>query len=213
MHNVGTGVEVVSYNGWDDAYTQYYYKYVNAGHTLPQLFCDAEISDWQNWGISSYYSQTAVVGTNQKIYWLEAYSFNETEIKAALNRTINGDTTAPVTSNLYPANGATGINPAANIQCNISDAGSGVNNTTVTMTVSAGGNNVPGILTLSGNFLNYTALFNPTSNFPELTVVTVTVNAKDLFGNTMTPPTWSFTTWSSANVAPTSFGNIKALYH
>ena len=48
------------------------------GRTLPQDFLDAETTDFYNWRMtgSGWYSQTSVVGTNGKIYWMEAYSFN-----------------------------------------------------------------------------------------------------------------------------------------
>ncbi len=214
IHNEGAGVQVISYNGWDDAYTQYDSKYNYYGHTLPQDFLDAETNDFYTWRIpgNGYYSQTSVVGTNGYIYWMEAYSFSETEIKNALRRTINGDTTPPYCSDPYPSPGATGVDVNTFIYCKVKDAGSGVQYSSVKMTVTAGGNNVGGNLDIQGNFLEYELKFYPTNPLPGNTLITVKVDAKDLFGNTMPTYTWTFTTLNNSAITPTSFGRIKAQF-
>jgi len=213
MHTEGTGVEVISYNGWDDAYTQYNQKYVAAGHVRPQIFLDATTTDFYNWRISGsgWYSQTSVVGTNGKIYWMEAYSYNDNEIKSALRRTINGDTTPPYCNSAYPASGATNVDTTTNVSCHMLDAGSGVDQSSVTFQVLVGSSPVAGNLSYTGNFLDYTLLFDPTSNLPDSTLITVRVNGKDLFNNAMTQYQWTFTTGSSG-LTPASFGTIKTLY-
>ncbi len=207
-------MEVISYNGWDDAYTQYYYKYSYYGRTLPQEFLDAEVNDFYNWRMpgSGWYSQTSVVGTNGKIYWMEAYSFNETEIVNALRRTINGDTAAPYCHSANPAPNSTNVDVNTNISVNVKDDGSGVDRDSIKMEVTVPGDAVvPGNLDITGNFLDFRLTFDPNSPLPANTKVTVTVDAKDLFGNAMQTYQWQFTTGAST-VKPTSFGKVKATF-
>ena len=213
MHGEGVGVQVISYNGWDDAYTQYDSKYNYYGHTLPQDFLDAETNDFYTWRIagSGWYSQTSVVGTTGKIYWMEAYSFNDAEIKAALRRTINGDTAAPYCHDAYPAPGSHGADVDTNIYVTMTDDGSGIDRDSVKMTVTVPSGNVTGDLSLGGSFVNYELAFDPTSSLPAGVTVTVKVEGKDLFNNNMTPYQWTFMTGGS-NVEPMTFGRIKALY-
>ncbi len=214
VHNEGTGVEFISFNGWDTAYTQYDAKYNYYGRTLQQDFLDGTTSDFYAWRMpgSGWYSQTSVVGTTGKIYWMEAYSFNEAQIKAALRRTINGDTEAPYCLNPYPGNGATGVDVNTMIYVNVKDDGSGVDKSATTMTAKVqGGGNVPGSLTFQDNFFNYRLKFDPTSSLPPNSTIIVEVNSKDLFNNSMQKYTWNFTTGAS-NVAPVSFGKVKAVF-
>ncbi len=208
-------MEVISYDGWDDAYTQYRYKYEYYGRTLPQDFLDAEVNDFYNWRKtnSSWYSQTAVVGTTGKIYWLEDYSFNETEIVKALRRTINGDTEAPYCHSVNTEPDATNVNVNMNISVNVKEDGSGVDRDSIKMQVIVRGDAVvPGKLDISGNFLDFRLVFDPDSPLPANTKVTVTVDAKDLFGNAMQSYQWQFTT-GALTVKPTSFGKVKATFH
>jgi hypothetical protein len=139
---------------------------------------------------------------------MESYSFNDSEIKAALRRT-----TPPYCANTYPANGATEVARDTNVTCHLLDAGSGVSSGSITMQVLVGGSAVAGQLDISNNFLDYTLIFNPTNNLPSNTLVTVRVNGKDLFNNTMTQYQWTFTTYNDTNLTPESFGKIKTLYH
>ncbi len=182
---------------------------------MPQDFLDAETSDFYNWRKtgSSWFSQTAVVGTTGKIYWLEAYSFNEGEIVKALRRTINGDTKPPYCHSPNPAPNATNVDVNANIYVNIKEDGSGVDRDSVKMAVTVPGDAVvPGKLNFSGNFLDFRLEFDPTNPLPAYTKVTVKVDGKDLFNNVMATYQWQFTTGPSA-VTPTSFGKVKAVYH
>ncbi|MGD8718019.1 MAG: Ig-like domain-containing protein [Candidatus Zixiibacteriota bacterium] len=214
-HNEGAGVEVISYNGWDDAYTQYQYKYIYFAHVLPQDFLDAEAGDFYAWRMpgSEWDSQTSVVGTTGKIYWMEADSFTEAEIVNALRRTINGDTAAPYCLNATPAPGATGVNVNTDIAVNLMDDGSGVDRDSVRVSVTVPGDAVvPGDLSFSGNFLDFRLTFDPTSQLPGGTVVTVKVDGKDLFDNAMPTYEWSFTT-TDTHVEPTSLGKVKGLFH
>lgn len=143
---------------------------------------------------------------------MESYSFNENEIKNALRRTINGDTTPPVANSASPAPGATNVDPSTNIVCRMLDTGSGVKQSSVTFQVLVNSTPVAGNLSFSGNFLDYWLTFDPTNALPDNTLITVRVNGQDLFNNTMTQYEWTFTTGGS-NIAPMSFGKIKTMYH
>jgi hypothetical protein len=162
---------------------------------------------------SGWYSQTSVVGTNGKIYWMEAYSFNEAEIVKALRRTINGDTKAPYCHSPSPTPNATGVDVNTNIAVNVKEDGSGVDRDSVKMVVTVPDDAaVSGKLTLTGNFLDFRATFDPDNPLPPNTKVTVKVDGKDLFNNVMPSYEWQFTTGAS-NVTPTSFGKVKATFH
>jgi hypothetical protein len=208
-------VEVISYDGWDDAYTQYRYKYEYYGRTLPQDFLDAETGDFYSWRIngSGWYSQTSVVGTTGKIYWMEAYSFNQAEILKALRRTINGDTAAPYCQSPSPGPNATNVDVNTNITVNMKDDGSGVDRDSIQISVTVPDDAVvPGKLSVTGNFLDFRLEFDPDSPLPPNTRVTVKVDGKDLFKNAMQTYEWSFTTGAS-NISPTSVGKIKGLFY
>jgi hypothetical protein len=115
---------------------------------LPQDFLDAETSDFYTWRMpnSGWYSQTSVVGTNGKIYGMEAYSFNQAEIVKALRRTINGDTAAPYCHSASPAPDSSNVNVNTNIYVNIKDDGSGVERSSIQMSVTVPGDAVvPGV--------------------------------------------------------------------
>lgn len=185
------------------------------GRTLPQDFLDAETTDFYNWRMtgSGWYSQTSVVGTNGKIYWMEAYSFNQAEIVKALRRTINGDTSAPYCHSANPAPNATGVNVNTNITVNIKEDGSGVDRASIKVAVTVPGDGVvPGNLNITGNFLDFRLEFDPTSPLPAETQVTVKVDGKDLFNNVMPTYEWHFNT-GTTTVTPTSFGKVKATFH
>lgn len=182
---------------------------------MPQVFLDAETSDFYNWRITNnpWYSQTSVVGTNGKIYWMEAYSFNQAEIVKALRRTINGDTAAPYCHSPSPPPDATNVDVNTNICVNLKDDGSGVDRNSIQMSVTVPGDAVvPGALGVSGNFLDFRLTFDPTTPLPANTRVTAKVDGKDLFNNVMSSYQWSFTTGTS-NVAPASVGKIKGLFY
>lgn len=184
------------------------------GRTLPQDFLDAETSDFYNWRMtgSGWYSQTSVVGTTGKIYWMEAYSFNEAEIVKALRRTINGDTKAPYCHSPSPTPNATGVNVNTNIAVNIKEDGSGVDRASVKVAVTVPDDAaVSGKLAITGNFLDFRLVFDPDNPLPADTKVTVKVDGKDLFNNVMSTYQWQFTTGAST-VTPTSFGKVKATF-
>ncbi len=128
--------------------------------------------------------------------------------------TTEDDDDAPYVQNESPANSAVGVAVASNIQFNIKDfknnagvtPGLGVDTSTIQVTVTVG-NNAPvtydsgdAEFSISGIASNRTVVINPASDFPENTLITVTVNASDLHSpaNVMSAHTYSFRTVDSA---------------
>jgi len=122
--------------------------------------------------------------------------------------TTEDDTNAPYVQNENPANNATGVAVASNIVFNVKDyksnagvtPGLGVDTSSIQVTVTIG-NGSPVVYTssspefsISGIAANRTVTINPPSNFPENTLVTVSVNASDLHSppNVMSTHTYSF---------------------
>lgn len=122
--------------------------------------------------------------------------------------TTEDDTNAPYVQNESPANNATGVAVASNIVFNVKDykgnlgvtPGLGVDTSSIQVTVTVG-NDAPVVYTssspefsISGIAANRTVTINPASNFPENTLVTVSVEASDLHSpaNVMSTHTYSF---------------------
>jgi hypothetical protein len=124
---------------------------------------------------------------------------------------IYGDEDPPYVTNPGPSDGADDIPVTRNITCRVKDDNYGVEESSLDMTVTVPGRGeVEGVLTVTGNFLNFTLTFNPADDLPYDTDVTVSVDADDLEGNAMETETWTFHTESDTSVAPASLGHIKA---
>jgi hypothetical protein len=100
------------------------------------------------------------------------------------------DTTPPYATNRSPAPGATGVAVNTLITLQVRDAGVGVDQSTITMTMDGS----PVTPSISGNTAAYTLSYNPTLNFNYNQMVSVEVDASDLNGNVMTTDSYSFTT-------------------
>jgi hypothetical protein len=124
---------------------------------------------------------------------------------------IYGDEDPPYVTNPGPSDGADDIPVTRNITCRVKDDNYGVEESSLDMTVTVPGRGeVEGVLTVTGNFLNFNLTFNPDDDLPYDTDVTVSVDADDLEGNAMETETWTFHTESDTSVAPASLGHIKA---
>jgi hypothetical protein len=200
-HTVGSGLEVISYNGWDDAYTQYFMKYEYHGQYLEHNFLDAEESDWNNWkkAGSSYYGQTALVGPNGYIYFIDDYDLDEAGLTSAIENIIYGDEDPPYVENLNPEDGETDVDLDDNVKGHVKDDNFGVDEESVTVDVNtADRGEIPGSLNLTGDFLDFMYTFNPSDDLPHYSEIFVTVNAADLAEppNEMDEYTYSFLTRS-----------------
>lgn len=123
------------------------------------------------------------------------------------------DDDAPYVQNLSPGANATGIATTSNIQFNVKDyknnagvtPGLGVDSDSIEVTVTVGSN--PPVtyvqgdaeVTIAGIAANRTITINPAANFPENTLVQVSIEASDLHvpPNVMTTYAYSFTTVDS----------------
>ncbi|MCB0124803.1 MAG: Ig-like domain-containing protein, partial [Caldilineaceae bacterium] len=99
------------------------------------------------------------------------------------------DTAAPVASGFEPTNGATNVDRFQPVVAYVSDGlGVGVDITTLKLKID--GNAVPAQIT--GFSDSYKLTYSKPGGFTHSTDYTVTVEAKDLLNNTMTPTSFSF---------------------
>jgi hypothetical protein len=117
----------------------------------------------------------------------DAYSFTTTTAP---------DITPPYTTNHSPAPGATGVAINTLISLELRDAGVGVDQATIAMTVN-GSAVTPAI---SGTPAAYTLTYDPPVDFGYEETVTVTVDGSDQNGNAMATDTYSFTTTTAPDV-------------
>jgi len=101
------------------------------------------------------------------------------------------DLVPPYTTGHDPAPNETDVPPDTNIVVHVKDSGTGVNQSTIEMTVE--GEPVAPVIT--GTPADYTVTYDPTANFDSGQVVYVTVDAADLneTPNVMTTDSYSFT--------------------
>jgi hypothetical protein len=158
-------------------------KYQYHGQYLEHAFLDAEQSDWNNWkkAGSSYYGQTALVGPNGYVYFIDDYDLDETGLTTAIENIIYGDEDPPYVENLDPEDGETGVDLDDNIKGHVKDDCYGVDEESITVDVNtADRGEIPGSLNFTGDFLDFTYTFNPDDDLPHYSEIFVTVNAADL---------------------------------
>jgi len=108
--------------------------------------------------------------------------------------TDTADNTPPVVNSTSPVNNATNTYVDSSITATFNEA---VDPGSVQFTVQAGGNAVPGTVSVDDKVVT----FSPTDLLPASTQHSVTLNATDGYGNPLAAPkTWSFTT--GTNLAP-----------
>jgi len=132
-----------------------------------------------HYGSTSGFPSSASSGSN---YWVDAVLDTST-----------ASTTPPTVTAKSPTSGATGVSITAPVSATFSSA---IDSTSLTFTVKdPDGNTVPGTQTLPAS---NQATFTPSTELALNTTYTASVQASDLWGNTMTDPvTWSFTTSST----------------
>jgi hypothetical protein len=114
------------------------------------------------------------------------------------NKSVGGETevvvdgTLPYTTGHNPAKGATGVSVGTNIVVQVKDNGTGVDHTTIKMTMK--GVPVTPVIAPMGPTLNFSVTYDPPVNFSHGEVVNVAINASDRAGNAMLTDRYSFTT-------------------
>ena len=105
------------------------------------------------------------------------------------------DTTPPYTDDYEPEKSETDVSPSTNIVVHVKDAGDGVDNGSIAMTVKGSGVS-PNI---TGTSADYTLTYDPPTNFNWGEVINVTVDADDLAStpNSMDQDTYEFTIMSN----------------
>jgi hypothetical protein len=123
----------------------------------------------------------------------------------------SADTSAPTVSAIAPADHATDIVRSDNISATFSESMDSSTITAANFSVAAGALQTAGVVTFAGN----TATFDPSADFAEGTVYTVTISTevKDLSGNALaSEKKWSFTTDGAPVVPDTTAPSIISVY-
>jgi hypothetical protein len=112
--------------------------------------------------------------------------------------TTGADTTPPSVTSVSPTAGATGVGLSGTVTATFSEP---VDISTVVFGLTAGGQPVPGTVSLSSDGL--TATFTSAASLSSSTTYSASVTASDLSGNAMSSAqTWSFTTTSATSTCP-----------
>lgn len=116
-----------------------------------------------------------------------------------------GDATDPTIADLSPANSGTEVLANSNLTFTLADTGGGIDWSTLQVQLSGDKGYSKTytdldttVITKTGNPASYAVTVNPDVDFGGEEVITVTVNVDDAAGNSLTPPTWSFTTAAAA---------------
>ncbi|NQT72877.1 MAG: Ig-like domain-containing protein [Chloroflexi bacterium] len=109
----------------------------------------------------------------------------------------DADITPPNTSEHYPAGGDTDVPVDTNIVVHVLDAGDGVDQSTIAMTVEG----LAVTPDITGSPADYTLTYDP-PDFANEQVVNVTVDASDLAGIPMAQDVYSFTTEPAPDMTP-----------
>ncbi len=103
------------------------------------------------------------------------------------------DSQAPTVANVKPANGAKNVPLDANVSLNIRDNELGVDIGTVKISVDdVEYFSTSPEVTFTGDPLDYAFTINPSADFPDLTEISIVVEATDLGANVMSPRTFRF---------------------
>jgi hypothetical protein len=180
LNNTTANIDKVAYGSWDDGNTADNVlapgKNKSAGRSPNGVDTDVDVDDFQIFDNPTPGAENVVTTT--------------------------ADTTPPSTSGHDPASGATGVSIDTNITVHVLDAGTGVNISTIVMTVD-GAVVTPDI---TGTSADYTIVCDPSADFGYDQLVNVTIDAADLneTPNAMATDEYSFTTESAPATYPTA---------
>ncbi len=119
------------------------------------------------------------------------------------------DNTAPTVTTKAPADTATDVGIGTNVTATFSEAVTGVDGTTFTLT---GPGNTAVTATVTYDPATKTATLDPTANLSPSALYTanLTSGIKDLSNNALAPVTWTFTTAAPDNTPPTVTSTVPA---
>jgi predicted CXXCH cytochrome family protein len=123
------------------------------------------------------------------------------------------DVIPPVISNLNPANGSVNVTATSNLTFTLSDAGSGINWDTFSISITGDkgySENYTGAsdqVSKTGTPASYNVTVDPDTSFGSGETITVTVNVDDFSDNALVPPAWSFITFGDAT--PPEISNLN----
>ncbi len=113
---------------------------------------------------------------------------------------LNVDTTPPTTASHNPTKNATNVSLSTTISLRLQDAGSGLNQSSIVMQVDG----VTVSPTISGDASNFLLNYTPATPFNYNQQVTITINAADNAGNSMTTEVYQLSMISDTNPPYTS---------
>ncbi len=150
----------------------------------------------QGTGSMKYTVQTAL--TEGDWWWRVAAWDSKVDGNYAADRKLTIDLTPPFTENHQPAKAVNDVAVNTDITLEIKDVLSGVENSTIQLTIN-GTNVTPTLVSItSGVRISY----NPPQDFGNSQTITITVKASDKAGNAMTLESYLFTTIAPVNAAP-----------
>jgi hypothetical protein len=176
-------VEFVEVNCWDTAYYIGQWKFVTLGGN-PVRFLDGESSDWTAWKKSSSgIPQAFIIGPTGYCY-LSKLGYgggSYTDFINTFDMIIYGDEDPPYVDGQIPEDGDTDVSLSYNVSGHIKDDNYGVDEDSVEVDVyTTVKGDIPGVLTLTGDFLDFMYSFNPDDPLPHYIEVSVYVAASDL---------------------------------
>lgn len=127
------------------------------------------------------------------------------------------DTTPPVLLSNSPVDGSSTVAQNANINMNLVDYGSGVDETTLDLKIKTSNTSTTTIpyndsqITISGPATDMDVSYNPSSDFALNEVVTVTVGVEDIIGNVMPKESFTFTVTQIPDDTPPVISNLQCI--
>ena len=182
LNNTTANIDKVVYGDWDDGNTEDNAPAPDAGESVGRfpngVDTDVDVADFQIFDNPTQGAENVV--------------------------TMAVDTTTPYTSEHDPESGATGVPIDTSITVHVLDDGTGVNISTIVMTV----NGADVTLTpddITGTPTEYTIVYTPPEDFDYDQLVNVTIDAADLNDtpNAMVPDEYSFTITGETPSGPT----------
>ncbi len=152
----------------------------------------------QGSGQGTYTIQTALADGDW--WWRVSAWDGQVYGSSSAARKFTVDVVKPFTSNHNPSKSATGVEINTNIVVHVQDSTSGVKRSSIVMKVNGSPVSPP----IAGTSSNYTLTYDPPTDFGFQQTVTVSIDAADSAGNVMATDSYSFTTASPGNTAPSA---------